>query len=181
MPAVTIPDDVPMGAMALLLLLHVPPPVVLVNVAAIPEQILVAPLIVAGLAFIVTSCIAKQPVADSLYVIVAVPADTPVTIPLVVGIVAIAVLLLLHVPPVVVLVRVVAAASQRLADPEMAAGVAATFTAIDRKQPGETVYVIFAAPVATPVTIPVPEPTVAIAELLLDHVPPEAICESVVV
>ena len=100
MPAVTIPDDVPMGAMALLLLLHVPPPVVLVNVAAIPEQILVAPLIVAGLAFIVTSCIAKQPVADSLYVIVAVPADTPVTIPLVVGIVAIAVLLLLHVPPV---------------------------------------------------------------------------------
>ena len=118
---------------------------------------------------------------DSLYVIVAVPADTPVTTPLVVGIVAIAVLLLLHVPLVVALVRVVAAASQRLADPEMAAGVAATFTGIDLKQPGETVYVIFAAPVATPVTIPVPEPTVAIAELLLDHVPPEAICESVVV
>ena len=59
--------------------------------------------------------------------------------PLVVGMVAIAVLLLLHVPPEVALVRVVAAASQRLADPAIAAGTAATFTAMDLKQPGETV------------------------------------------
>ena len=66
MPAVTVPVAVPIGAMVALLLLHVPPPVVLVKVAATPEQILVAPLIVAGLALTVTSLTAKQPVVDSL-------------------------------------------------------------------------------------------------------------------
>ena len=57
-PAVTVPVAVPIGAMVALLLLHVPPPVALVKVAVTPEQIFVAPMIVAGLVFIVTSRVA---------------------------------------------------------------------------------------------------------------------------
>jgi hypothetical protein len=128
-----------MGAMVALLLLHVPLPVALVKVSMTPEHIFVAPPITAGLAFTVTSFTAKQPVDDSLYDIVAVPADTPVTKPDVVGTVAFAELLLLQVPPDVALVRVAVPASHRPAAPDMAAGSAATFTAIDLKQPGETV------------------------------------------
>jgi len=57
----------------------------------------------------------------------------------VVGTVAIAVLLLLHVPLEVALASVVVAASQTVAVPEIAAGTAATFIANDLKQPGDTV------------------------------------------
>lgn len=56
-----------------------------------------------------------------------------------VGTVAIAVLLLLHVPLEVALASVVVAASQTVAVPEIAAGTAATFIANDLKQPGDTV------------------------------------------
>lgn len=105
--------------------------------------------------------------------IVAIPAVTPVTRPDEVGIVAVAVLLLLQVPPDVALVSDVVAASQTLAVPAIAAGSDATFTEIERKQPGETKYVIVAAPADTPVTMPLADPTEAMAELLLVQVPPE--------
>lgn len=58
----------------------------------------------------------------------ATPADTPVTTPVVDAAVAIEVLLLIHVPPLVASVRVVALPAQTLKVPAIAAG--AGFTVI---------------------------------------------------
>ena len=62
-----------------------------------------------------------QPVGN-VYVIVVDPPDTPVTTPVVEPIVAIAVLLLLHVPPADVFVSVVVLPTQTLVTPPIAAG-----------------------------------------------------------
>lgn len=95
-------------ATAVLLLIQVlpPPPRLVVE----PAQTLSVPLIAGGAGFTVIIFIAVQPVG-SRYVIVAVPGATPpirpVLTPVVVA-VAINVLLLLHVPPPVVSVKVIA-------------------------------------------------------------------------
>ena len=60
----------------------------------------------ADTAFIVTTAVAVQPV-PAVYTITAVPAATPVTTPVAEFTVATAVVLLLHTPPVVVLLRAV--------------------------------------------------------------------------
>lgn len=60
--------------------------------------------------------------------------------------------------------------------PVIAAGNGSTVKVIVVKQPDGVVYVIVVVPGAgvaeTPVTTPVPKPTVAIAGVLLVHVPP---------
>lgn len=66
-------------AMLLLLLDHVPPPVVLLNVVVLPGHTVLPPLIAAGLASIVATLVVRQP--DTVYVILAVPADTPLNTP----------------------------------------------------------------------------------------------------
>ncbi len=90
------------------LLDHVPPVMALVSVADVPVHIEEDPVIAAGAWFTVTMALVKQPVAGILYDTEAVPAAIPVTIPEVELAVAIALLLLHHVPlPPTVAVRTV--------------------------------------------------------------------------
>ena len=100
-PAVTTPV-LPTLAMVALLLLHTPPPVASASVLVAPVHAYKVPVIAAGDALTVTVARAVQPDAI-VYVIVAVPADTPVSAPVAAFMVATPVLLLLHVPPGVVL------------------------------------------------------------------------------
>src|ERR1043166_8504132 len=98
MPA-TIPDTDPTAATVILLLLQVPPDVPSVSVTVEPAQTLPGPDIATGLGLTVTVIEVGQmpPVA---YVMVTVPAATPVTTPDDEPTVAIAVLVLVHRPPV---------------------------------------------------------------------------------
>jgi hypothetical protein len=91
--------EVPTVATAVLLLLHDPPEVTSLSVVVIEADSVVMPVIALtdGAAFTVTVSAAMQP-APVVNVIIEVPADTPVTMP-VVPTVATDVLLLLHVPP----------------------------------------------------------------------------------
>ena len=101
-PAVTVP---PADIVAEPTLLHTPPEVTSFNTEVVPAHADNDPLIVAGATFTVTALYALHPRGD-VYVIVVVPTPAPVTCP-VPETVAMAVLLLLHVPPVVASVRFV--------------------------------------------------------------------------
>lgn len=98
MPAlsgVITPVSDPAVAIEVLLLLHAPPVGVPVSVIAVPTQAVPAPLI-AGVIFTVIALVTKP--VPTVYVIVATPAATPLTMPP--GfILATSGLLLLHVPP----------------------------------------------------------------------------------
>ena len=64
-PPVTKPVVPPTVATGILLLLHVPPPVVLLSCVVRPEHIEVTPVIGAGSGFTVTVVVTRQPVAVS--------------------------------------------------------------------------------------------------------------------
>ena len=91
---------------------------------AAPTQLILA---VKGLAATETVAIALQE-PDVVYVILTVPAATPVTIPVDEPTVAVPVALLVHVPPNVASLRVIAFAVQRLLDPLIAEGTVLTVT-----------------------------------------------------
>ncbi len=116
---VTIPVVLPTMAFAVLLLDHVPPGVALLSVMVAPGQTDDAP-VVAESGFMVTVVVVIQPLLIK-YVIVAVPADTPVTTP-VVPTDATLVLLLLQVPPDVALDSVVVVPAQIEVVPVIAVG-----------------------------------------------------------
>jgi len=107
---------------------------------------------------------------------VAVPAATPVKIPLLAPIVAIAVLLLLHVPPPASLkVEVVGLDPPHTnVVPVIAAGFELTVnTAVDVAHPLPRLYVIVVLPAVEPgLTTPEVAPTVATPVVLLVQVPP---------
>ncbi len=124
-------------ATAVLLLLQVPAPV-LNKAVVVPGQIVVTPVMSDGNGFMVSSTVSMQPVATA-YVIIAMPFDTPEIMPVVAPTVAIAVALLLQVPPVVVLVNVVNAPAHIAREPVMGAGVGLTVTAINTEQPVDSV------------------------------------------
>jgi hypothetical protein len=71
----------------------------------------------------------------SVYVIVEIPAETPVARPDALMIVATAVLLLVHVPPPVPLVSVLVVPGQMLNEPPMAVGSGFTTIEVVWKQP----------------------------------------------
>jgi hypothetical protein len=115
---------------------------------------------------------------------VLVPAVTPVITPAVL-MVATDGVLLLHVPPVVVLLTVVVSPAHTCSVPVMAAGSGFTVTVAVRIQPVPSEYVIVAVaavvlPVSTPLTVPVAS-TVATAVLLLAQVPPAVVVLNTVV
>jgi hypothetical protein len=120
-----------MVAIAVLLLLHVPPGVVLVNVVLVPTHTLPSVGdIPAGVVLTVMALVTKQPVAVMVYVIVAIPVVTPFTTPPAVTL-ATAALLLLHVPPGVALVQVVLSPIHIDVDPPVIApGVTFTVTSL---------------------------------------------------
>jgi hypothetical protein len=111
---------------------------------------------------------------------VGLPALTPVTTP-VDETVASPILLLLHVPPVVVLARVVVEPTHTFTVPVIAAGAAFTVIGNTALQPPPIVYVIIAVPAPAPETMPVEAPIPAIEGALLDQVPPEVALVSGVV
>ena len=75
-----MPVVAPIVAAVRLLLLQLPPGVVLVSVAGIPRHRFVVPTIAAGKGLTVTVFVATHPMG-SMYVMVVVPATTPVTRP----------------------------------------------------------------------------------------------------
>ena len=153
-------------------LLQVPPVVVFPNVVISPEQTVVVPEIAEGKGFVVTTLLVVQPVA-SVYVMTEVPGATPVTRPEPATMVAVAVLLLLHVPPVAPSFRFVVRPTQTTAVPDIAGGNGLTVTTVVAAQPVDKIYEMVAVPpVPTPVTDPVAVPTVATPVFPLLHVPP---------
>ena len=60
-PAVRIPVAEPIVAIAVLLLLHVPPEVASLRLEVNPEQTTESPVITGGAGFTVTVCVAVQP------------------------------------------------------------------------------------------------------------------------
>lgn len=110
---VTVPVDPPIVATVDGVIVHIPPPpVVSDNVVVAPTHTVPLPAIMPGRGFTLTSFVLKQPVALILYVIVVVPADTPITTPVVLPTVPTAVVLLSHVPPAGVAVRFVVVPTQ---------------------------------------------------------------------
>ena len=88
--------------------------------------------------------------------------------------------MLLHVPPPTASVRVVVVPSQIASMPVIAAGDGFTVTSSVAVLPPGAVYVICAVPDATPVTIPLEEPTDATPGVLLDQLPPAGVSDKVV-
>src|SRR5665213_1461617 len=111
---------------------------------------------------------------------VAEPAATPVTAPVIEFTVAAEVLLLLQLPPPLpLLVKAVVEPTHNVPEPLTMPEFGSAFTltsdeALVAPQVFTTVYVIVALPVPTPVTTPVAEFTVATRLLLLLQVPPLA-------
>ena len=83
-------------------------------------------------------------------------------------------LLLLHTPPGDASERVTDWPRQTYAGPVITAGAALTVTGRVMTQPAPGENEMVATPDATPETTPVPEPTEAMAGLLLDHIPAPA-------
>src|SRR4051812_36890890 len=91
---------------AVLLLLHVPPPTALLSSSVVPWQgAIVSPVMIPGVLFTVIIFVAVQP-APVVYVTMVVRGKPPVSIPLVLPIVATLVVPLVHRPPLVASVSV---------------------------------------------------------------------------
>ena len=131
MPA-TVPVVAPMVPTAGVLLLQVPPAVLLPSVVVWPAHTSGIPLIVPGTALIVITIVFWQPVAGVL-VIVAVPLLSPVTSP-VVGFTDTVASALAHVPPAMLLVRVMVAPTHKLVGPPIV-GSGFTVTGVVAAQP----------------------------------------------
>jgi hypothetical protein len=137
------------------------------------------PVIAAGKGLTVTTAVAIQPV-DNVYVITGVPAAIPLTTP-VGNTVASNGSPLLQLPPVLPSLNVVVNPGHTLITPVITDGNGFTVIGQTALQPPGKVYIILGVPVATPLTIPVVEPTVALERSLLLHVPPPVASASVVV
>jgi hypothetical protein len=119
----TMPVAAPIVAKAVLPLVHVPPVFTSVSAVVAPVQTVNGPVIAAGVKFTVIGTKLEQP-ASVVYTIVSTPAVAPpVTTPLDDPTVASVVLLLLHEPPVVASVRVIADPVHTLFAPAIATGV----------------------------------------------------------
>jgi hypothetical protein len=130
--AVAIPV-LPIVAEDVVLLLHVPPDGLVLKVVVRPTQTVLLPVIAVGTGLTNTDLVAMQPVG-SIYVMVGVPPATPVTT-LLVPMVASAVLLLLHTPPVVVSLNVVVRPTHTVAIPVIGAGSGLTVSTRTELQP----------------------------------------------
>jgi hypothetical protein len=129
---VTSPDAFT-DATAVLPDVQLPPPIPLFNVVDWPTHIVIVPLIDVGRTFTVT-CAVRRHVVGRVYVIVALPFEIPITIPEELT-VAMPVALLLHVPPIGLLITLVELPSHTSCVPVITAGSAFTFTVAVRIQP----------------------------------------------
>src|SRR4051812_25036700 len=115
-----MPVVAPIVTIAALLEDQAPAGVVLDNVAVFPKHSTLVPEMAAGMVLTVATLVTEQPAAD-VYVILTVPAATPVTAPPV-PTVAVALFALLHAPPKVASASVVLLPSQTDAVPVIAPG-----------------------------------------------------------
>ncbi len=130
----------PIVATVVLLLLHVPPGNVFPNEVLEPAQTTGVPLMADGSGFMVTVVVAIQ-FKGEVYMAIALPADIPVNTPVAALIVAMAVLLLVQVPPDVASLSVVMAPLHIDILPVMAAGSGFTVavTVVDVAQPADVI------------------------------------------
>ena len=190
----TTPVEAFTVAIPVALLDQLPPDTVEVNVVVPPTQIPCVPLRVPADAGAVTVtdlvavAFAQPPVPFLVYVMIAVPAVTPLTTPVEAFTVAIPVALLDQLPPDTVEVNVVVPPTQipcvPLRVPADAGAVTVTdLVAVAFAQPPVPflVYVMIAVPAVTPLTTPVEAFTVAIPVALLDQLPPDTVEVNVVV
>ena len=112
--------------------------------------------------------------------IILVPPDTPVATPVEAPIAATVLLLLVHMPPVVASLKVDVLPWHIVVVPVIGRTLL-TVKVTDVVQPAMLVYFMIAVPVDTPVTKPVVMPMVAMAVLLLLHVPPGVASLNIVV
>jgi hypothetical protein len=176
--ALTTPVALTLATEALLLL-QVPPVVASLRVLVDPTHSVVRPLMLPatteGSTTMSAVAIDVPHAVVMLYDMMAVPADTAVTRP-VVPTVAIDASLVPHTPPAMVSVNDRVAPAHMVVVPMISPGSGMVFTLTGRvatavPQAPLTVYVMVAAPVAMPLTTP-DASTVAIAVLLLLQVPP---------
>ena len=113
----------PMVAIAVLLLLHVPPAVPSARVVVRPGHVAIVPVMAAGNAFMVNVFVTLQPKGYKYVITGFVLPVTPVTIPVDEPIVALIVEELLQVPPADALLNVVVDPTHTTAVPVIAAGV----------------------------------------------------------
>ena len=161
-------------------LLHEPEPAA-VNVTVDPSHTLVGPVIAGAAALTATVLMLRHPVPIE-YVMFVDPADAPATTPVVPPTDAIALLALLHVPPLTVLLSVIVVPTHTLIEPVLlvlAGNAALTVTTAVLEQPDAFVYDIVALPDAYPLTTP-PVLTGAMLASLLLHVRPAGLEPSVV-
>lgn len=138
-------------------LLHVAPEVAEVSTVVLPIHNISVPLIGFGIAFTVTDFPTRQPVGIVYRIVVAPPARA-IALPVTESIVITVVEVLLHTPPLIVSVYVVAVPAHTGVLPAIAPGVGFTVTSRVTKQPVAFArYVIVTTPAATPVTTPIVE------------------------
>jgi hypothetical protein len=116
--------------MPILLLAHVPPAGVELNVLVVPSQIERLPEMADGSAFTVMFTTLVHPVPPAVYVIFALPVDTPVITPVAEPIVTIVVADELHEPPEVLLDSVPACPAHIENTPDIAPGNGFTVTTV---------------------------------------------------
>ena len=130
----TTPVLTPTVATAVLPLLQLPPPAslsVIVEFTHTDD----GPLIADGNGSTVSVMTDEQPVPDSLYTIVLMPADRPVTIPVSEPMEATVVLLLLHVPPAEVSLSATVAPIHTTVGPRITVGSGLTVTTLVTEHP----------------------------------------------
>ena len=130
---VTMPEELPAVATAVLLLLHVPPATVLCK-AVVPPAHTVSEPVIGATGFTVMVVVIEQPPGD-VYLITEVPGNIPVTTPEDDPIVAIVVEPLVQVPPVTASVRVIVLPWQTDDGPVMPGSSGRTVTVIVELQP----------------------------------------------
>jgi len=121
-----------MVAIAVLLLLHAPLVLVVLNVVVVPTQALSVPVMAEGSGFTVTILVSWQPPAPIVYVTSHVPADIPDTTPEPSPIVAIPGQATLQVPPAGEPTAVVVEPAHTCNVPVMAVGSGFISTTIER-------------------------------------------------
>jgi len=134
---VMIPVPAPTVAKPVLLLVHAPPRVVLLNVTVLPTHTFVVPVITGRAALTVAIAVARQPA--TVYDILDVPADIPVITPVAPPIAATPVVPEVHTPPGVVLDSVDVEVAHKVSVPVIGSGPVVTVTTAVRAQPDECV------------------------------------------
>ena len=153
------------------LLVQLPPIVASLKIVFLPTQTVVVPVIGAATGLTSMVAVVAHPMPE-VYVAVAIPPDTPVTIPEAEPMVAINVLLIAQLPGPAASVNVPVEPTHTFVAPDIGAGAGATVT-IKVAEQEPTIYDITDVPALTPVTTP-SVPTVATDVVALDQLPPVA-------